>query len=532
MIHRFESFELDTDRYELRRNGQPRSIEPQVFALLALLVENRHRMVPRAEIMETVWEGRAVSDSALSSRVKSARQALDDDGDAQRLIRTVHGQGFRFVGEVEAIATPAPGPSAAPTDGQQLALEVMARPVLAVLPFENGGGAPEDAYFVDGIAEDLISELSSWRWFPILSRDSSFDPSHSDLPASARAAAMGARYALTGRLLRGGDSCRLTVELLDTSTDTQLWSGHYCAGTASLSRMQPDIASAIFRRIAPELTSEETRRVMRKPHEDLTAWDMTIKGLWHLHRATRHDFARALALLQDATRLDPGFALPWSFIAQVRFEEALKGWKGGKGVGARDAFRGVLEAASTSVELDPSNWMGHVLMGAGELWTNLSIARARLHADRAIELNPSASMAHHVSGCISGFSGDLKSAIASQTNVYRVDPRYGHADVVEADLGLWHLLKGDLERAAEHLQRSIDTDPSNLRARQRRIVLAGLAGDAALARDAFRALEELGGTMDEQYLAASYPFQKARHAETFRAGLRAAEALRTGAAGQ
>ncbi len=527
MIHRFESFELDTDRYELRRGGRPRPVEPQVFALLALLIENRHRMVPRAEIIETVWEGRAVSDSALSSRIKSARQALDDDGDAQRLIRTVHGQGFRFVGEVESAAAPAPGPSPAPTAAQELTREVLARPVLAVLPFENEGGAPEDAYFADGVAEELIAELSSWRWFPILSRDSSFDRTHAALPASRRAAAMGARYAVTGRLLRAGGSWRLTVELLDTATDTQLWSARYAGDAADLPRTQSEIAAEIFRRIAPELTSEETRRVMRKRHEDLTAWDMTIKGLWHLHRATPHDFSEALALLEDATRVDPGFALPWSVIAQTRFEQALKGWKGGRVVGAREAFRGVLEAASISVELDPASWMGHALMSAAELWTNLSVPRARLHADKAIELNPSASMAHHFSGCISGFAGDLKGAIATQSNVFRVDPRYGHAEVVEADLGLWHLLEGDLASAGEHLGRSIAIDPSNLRARQRQIVLAGLTGDAALARDAFRALEELGGTMDEQYLAASYPFQDPKHAERFRAGLRAAEKLRS-----
>ncbi len=101
-MYRFESFELDTDRYELRRDGKPIAVEPQVFSVLTMLVENRHRMVPREEIIETVWSGRAVSDSVLSSRIKSARQALDDDGNAQRLIKTVHGQGFRFVGDVES----------------------------------------------------------------------------------------------------------------------------------------------------------------------------------------------------------------------------------------------------------------------------------------------------------------------------------------------------------------------------------------------------------------------------------------------
>jgi TolB-like protein len=524
VIHRFESFELDTDRYELRREGQPRGVEPQVFALLMMLVENRHRMVPREEIIGAIWAGRAVSDSALSSRIKSARQALDDDGNTQRLIRTVHGQGFRFVGEVETVAA---GSSPAPTAAQELVHEILARPVLAVLPFENEGGAPEDAYLADGIAEELISELSSWRWFPILSRDSSFDRSHAALSASARAAAMGARYAVAGRLLRAGDSSRLTVELLDTATDTQLWSARYDRDAAALSRMQSEIASEIFQRIAPELTSEETRRVMRKRHEDLTAWDMTIKGLWYLHRATQHDFSEALALLDGATRVDPGFALPWSIIAHARFEQALKGWKGGKRLGSRDAFRAVLEAASTSVELDPASWMGHALMSAGELWTNLSFSRARLHANRAIELNPSASMAHHFSGCISGFAGDLKAAIATQSNVSLVDPRYSHADVVEADLGLWRLLQGELDLAAEHLQRAVAIDPSNLRARQRQIALAGLAGNETLAREALRALEELGGTMDEQYLAASYPFQDPKHAEKFRAGLRDAGVLRS-----
>jgi TolB-like protein len=525
MIHRFESFELDTDRYELRRGGKPRPVEPQVFALLAMLIENRHRMVPREEIIAAVWAGRAVSDSALSSRVKSARQALDDDGNAQRLIRTVHGQGFRFMGDVTSGAAPEPGGPTAPTAAQQWMREILARPALAVLPFENEGGQSEDAYFADGIAEELISELSSWRWFPILSRDSSFDRSRAALSASARAAAIGARYAVTGRFLRAGDASRLTVELLDTATDTQLWSAHYSRGTPELAGLQSEIASEIFRRIAPELTSEETRRVMRKRHEDLTAWDMTIKGLWHLHRATQHDFSEALTLLEDATRVDPGFALPWSFIALARFEQALKGWTSGALGGVRSTFRSMLDAASTSVELDPASWMGHALMSAGELWTNLSFPRARLHANRALELNPSASMAHHFSGCISGFAGDLEGATATQGNVYRVDPHYAHADVVEADLGLWRLLEGKLDEAAKHLTRAVSLNRSNLRARQRLIALAGLAGDATLAREALAALENLGGTIDAEYLAASYPFQDPRHDEKFQAGLAAAKRL-------
>jgi len=100
----------------------------------------------------------------------------------------------------------------------------------------------------------------------------------------------------------------------------------------------------------------------------------------------------------------------------------------------------MLEAATTSIEVDPSGWMGHARMSAGEFWTNHSFPRARLHADRAIELDPTASMAYHFSGCIYGFAGDLPAAIETEGHAHRVDPEYPHADVVEADLGLWSLL--------------------------------------------------------------------------------------------
>jgi TolB-like protein len=525
VIHPFDEFELDTDRFELRRHGQPVPVEPQVFALLSLLIENRHRLVPRSELIETIWAGRAVSETALSSRIKSARQALADDGVSQRYIRTVHGHGFRFVGRVRAPDDPSAADESQPRSALAWTSDVFARPVIAVLPFTNASGAAEDAWFTDGVAEDLIAELSSWRWFPILSRNSTFQRGRAGQSASARARALGARYAVTGRLLRAGSEARLAIELIDTETDTQLWSAQHRCGPSEIAGLQPRIAEAVFRQIAPALTSAETRRVLRRGAGDLSAWDMALKGLWHLHRATAQDFSRALELLEAATRADPGFALPWSLIALVRFELALKGWTGGAGLRIRDAFHEMLEAARTAVALDPQGWMGHALVSAGELWANGSFAKARVHADRAIELNPSGPMGHHLSGCIYGFAGQLGTAIEVQQGVYRVDPAYGHADVIEADLGLWHLLAGDLDRAAEHLSRSISLNPENVRAHQRLIALAGRRGDQALAREAMSALRARGAEPDEAYLAASYPFQEPSHAGIFRAALASAGLL-------
>ncbi len=515
-IHRFDVFELDTDRHELRRDGAPVAIEPQVFALLAVLVENRHRMVSRDELIALVWEGRIVSDSAVSSRIKTARRALGDDGDRQQWIRTVHGRGFRFVGDVASEAPVLPATPRAWSD------EVLARPILAVLPFVNEGGRAEDDWFIEGFADELIAELASWRWFPVLSRSTSFASAAAHAPAAARASGMGARYVITGRFQRAGEAARLALELVDAATDTALGSASFPCHAQDAVALEDEIARQVFRRIAPELTSAETRRVLRKPPAEWSAWDLTLKGLWHLHRATPHDFSESLRYLGDATHADPGFALPWSLLALTRYEMGLKGWTSTPSAQVMDLFRQMLQAASTAVELDPTGWMGHALKSAGELWTNLAFPLARVHADRAIELNPSASMAYHFSGCLHGFAGDLPNAIATAERAFRIDPSDTHADVVETDLGLWYLLAGELDAAGAHLTRALELNPGNIRAWQRRIAWAGLAGDRDAARAALAAHARAGGSLAPDYLRASYPFHDPAHAEAFRQALRRA----------
>src|SRR5512139_549276 len=173
MIYRFEEFELDRSKVELRRNGEVVPVEPQVFALLLLLAENRERLVSRDEVIEKVWDGRIVSESAIDSRIKSARRALGDDGKAQRFIHTVHGQGFRFVAEVRETA-------AMTSAGERveafplLSHEGAARPSIAVLPFRLLGAEGPYATIADAIPDELIAELSRLRWLFIIARGSSF----------------------------------------------------------------------------------------------------------------------------------------------------------------------------------------------------------------------------------------------------------------------------------------------------------------------------------------------------------------------
>src|SRR5256885_9792232 len=176
----FADHTLDVGRRELSRGSEPIAVEPQVFDLLIYLVQNRDHVVSKDDLIASVWGGRMVSDSTLTSRINAARKAIGDSGEEQRLIRTIARKGLRFVGEVR---TPASSDEparvgASPMDelaeAPRLALPPSDRPAIAVLPFVNMSGDPEQEYFSDGISEDIITALSKLRWFFVIARNSSF----------------------------------------------------------------------------------------------------------------------------------------------------------------------------------------------------------------------------------------------------------------------------------------------------------------------------------------------------------------------
>src|SRR5580700_11335547 len=169
---------LDSDRRELRRGSEAIAVEPQVFDLLVYLMENRDRVVSKDDLIASVWGGRIVSDSTLTSRINAARRAVGDSGDAQKLIRTVARKGIRFVGDVRVEGSSglprAGGPADDIRERSRQAPPLPDRPAIAVLPFTNMTDDPAQEYFSDGISEDIITALSKLRWFFVIARNSSF----------------------------------------------------------------------------------------------------------------------------------------------------------------------------------------------------------------------------------------------------------------------------------------------------------------------------------------------------------------------
>jgi TolB-like protein len=216
----FADFEIDLAQHELRRKGEIIPIEPQVFDLLIHLIRRRDRIVSKEELIEAVWQGPVISEAALSSCVAAARRSIGDNGDDQRFIRTHHKRGFRFVGQVEALV---PLPEAANSvrghEGRNEAIApVLAlpdRPSIAVLPFQNMSGDPEQEYFADGLTDDIITGLSHQRWFFVIARNSSFTFKGEAIDVRKVASELGVRYVLEGSVRKAAGRARVNAQLIE-----------------------------------------------------------------------------------------------------------------------------------------------------------------------------------------------------------------------------------------------------------------------------------------------------------------------------
>jgi TolB-like protein len=256
--HVFGEHVLDVARRELRRRGELVALEPQVCDLLIYLIENRDRVVSRDDILAAVWGGRIVSESALTTRINAARKAIGDSGAAQDLIRTLPRRGFRFVGAVAEAHQPA-APAAAEASSE-LAQALPDKPSIAVLPFVNMSGDPEQQYFADGVAEEIITVLSRIGWLSVIARNSSF--AYEDQPVDARkiGSDLGARYLLEGSVRDAGGQVRVTAQLIDASNGAHLWADRFDGNRQTVFELQDRVAAGVAAAVASALQSPQINR--------------------------------------------------------------------------------------------------------------------------------------------------------------------------------------------------------------------------------------------------------------------------------
>ncbi len=309
----FGEYEIDVERRELRRAKNQVHVEPQVFDLLVYLVQNRDRVVSKDDLIASVWGGRIVSDSTLTSRINAARTAVGDSGEDQKIIRTVARKGLRFIGAIHAQPTgvdPAFAARASPDVVHTLsrpAVPPSDRPAIAVLPFINMSGDPEQEYFSEGISEDIITALSKLRWFFVIARNSSFIYKREAVHLKQVAEELGVDYVVDGSVRKGGERVRITAQLSGAATGRHIWAERYDRELADVFAVQDEITEAIVAAIEPQLYAAENFRARRKPPDSMDAWDLVMRALAHYWRVTRQDNVVAQALLEKAIAIDPNY---------------------------------------------------------------------------------------------------------------------------------------------------------------------------------------------------------------------------------
>src|ERR1700736_5541716 len=304
---------LDTARRELSRGGEQIALEPQVFDLLVHLLQNRQRVVSKDDLLALVWAGRIVSDATLDSRVAAARRAVGDSGAAQTLIRTFARKGVRFVGEVREEAKPAALAPEMAMEPRRPELALPNRPSIAVLPFANLSGDPEQEYFADGMVEEIITALSRIRWVFVLARNSSFTYKGQAIDVKQVGRELGVRYVLEGSVRKAGNRVRIAGQLIEAETGAHLWADRFDGSLEDVFDLQDKVASSAARVIEPRLHAAETARSASRRTSDLSAYDLYLRA--DAMYCTYH-MRQALALLEEAIARDPHYGPALGLAAQ------------------------------------------------------------------------------------------------------------------------------------------------------------------------------------------------------------------------
>ncbi len=421
----FNDFALDSGIRELTRNAEPVAVEPQVFDLLVYLIENRDRVVSRDDLIAAVWKGRAISDSALDSRINAARKAIGDDGKTQKLIRTFVRKGVRFVaavrvGQSETAHSPI-DPAVVEHEGMDrpddVAASGRARPTIVVLPFTNMSADPGDEFFADGITEDLITALSRLRWFAVIARNSSFAYKGRSVAIGELAQELGADYVVEGSVRKEGERVRITAQLNDVATGSHVWAERYDRQLADVFAVQDEITSAVVTSIEPQLYAAEHLHARRRPPDSLDAWGLVMRALSCFWRLTREDNRLAQNLLERAIEIDPGYGQAHSVLATSQMFGAHLGWAD---VAATAPM--AEQAARLALRIDSEDPWAHNALGS-VLFSTRHLDDSLGEFELALRLNPNFSLAQSYYALALCYCGRWQQADAAVRRAMQLSPR-------------------------------------------------------------------------------------------------------------
>jgi TolB-like protein len=450
----FEDYALDTDRRELHRATDVIVVTPQVFDLLDYLIRNRERVVSKDDLINAVWNGRIVSDSALTTRMNAARSAIGDTGEKQYLIKTVPRKGFRFVAVVREeqgckIETVDP---AARSGTRNPIRALIQRPSMLVLPFANLSGDPEQDYFVDGVTESLTTDLSRVRGSFVIGRHTAFTYKNKAVDLKQVGRDLNVDYVLEGSVQRSGNRLRVNVQLVDAETGTHLWTDRFDKPVADLFEMQDEVTARIAIALNAPLIEAEARRGERSLHPD--ALDFYFQGQNYLNQGVTPKYiALARRFFEQALALDPENIAALVGIANVELSDVTSFM-----VDDRGSRLAQVEATLIKVlSMAPRHALAHLTLAGLQLFTNRATLAIR-ECEQALELDRNLAYAHAFLGFVKVFIGRGAESEAHIQQAFHLSPRDINAFRWMHLLGVVKLILGADTEAVEWLRRSLEAN--------------------------------------------------------------------------
>jgi TolB-like protein/cytochrome c-type biogenesis protein CcmH/NrfG len=507
---------LTFGRYRLEPQGGLRSgareirLTPKALALLTYLAERPGKVISKAELFGAVWPGVAVGDAALVTCIQELRKALRDNARHPRYVETLHRRGYRFIAEI----TSAPPPEAALAPDAP-ALPFPDRPSIAVLPFLNMSGDPEQDYFADGISEDLITGLARIRWLFVIARNSTFVYKHRSVDVKQVSRALGVRYVLEGSVRRAGHRLRISAQLIDATSGGHHWAERYDRELGDIFAVQDEITRSVAAALEPHLLAAEGVRALSRSAEDLGAWELVARAQTHVWRMTSPEYARAIDILQRAVETFPDYAPALSLLAFCGAFAAHMGWV--------DRAQGHLlrDHASRAIALDEHDPWAHIALGYWALMerrTEEAIGSFR----RALELNPNSAAANAHLGHALAFSGQHGEAIERAEVAIRLSPFDPMTALSLGTIAVAHYTAGCYTEATRYTQQAVQLRPGFQGAHRLHCASLAQAGRLDEARTVLATIRDQQPQLSVAWIKANVPYQTPALMERFLEGMRKA----------
>lgn len=512
----FGAFRFDARTGQLWGEGREVGLTPRAAAVLHVLTARAQELVSKQELLEIVWGGMAIGDDALTSCIQELRRALRDDARNPLIIETLYRRGYRLMVPAGPLANRHVTDDSLAGHHQRGSLPLPDRPSIAVLPFVNMSGDPDQEHFADGICEDLITGLSRIRWLFVIARNSTLQYKGKSPDIRQVGRDLGVRYVLEGSVRRQGKRLRISAQLIDTIRGGHHWAERYDRKLGDIFAVQDEITRNVAAAIEPHLLAAEGTRALSRSADDLDAWELVARAQTRVWRMSRPDFEAAISGLQKAVTAYSDYAPARSLLAFSLLFAVHMGW--------RDRAQGLRpghEHALAATALDDHDPWGHIALGYDALMERR--AEESIAAfERAVNLNRNSAAAHAHLGHGLAFSGRDQEAIRHAEEAIRLSPFDPMMAIFLGTIAVAHYLAGRYAEALRYTTEAARVRHGFQGAQRLRCASLAQVGRIDEAQRLLATVRLEQPQLSLQWIRANVPYQTPELMEHFLKGMRKA----------